>query len=234
MTSSCTRITRTGLGTALGLALLAALPPATCAADAGVRTWREFPGVTNTSYVEPGGDRAIQLSIDVPAPVQSVYAAYATTEGFASWAVPVTRVDLRIGGVMESSYDATATIGDRNNIRNQIIAYVPQRLLVIRNIQAPPALPDAELFQRTVTIIEFTPLDATNTRVTMTNAGYGSGEGFDRLYRNFEWGDAWSLAQLRKRFINGPVDWKAQAEQQKARSASDAVTKRSEPKSVPK
>jgi uncharacterized protein YndB with AHSA1/START domain len=228
------KLTRSLALATLGSCAILVAPQAAMAADAQARSWREFPGVANTSFVEPGGDRAIQLSIEVPAPVRDVYAAYATTEGFSSWAVPVTQVELRIGGVMESSYDATAKIGDRNNIRNQILAYVPERLLVIRNIQAPPALPDAELFQRTVTIIEFAATDATHTRVTMTNAGYGTGPGFDRLYRNFEWGDAYSLAELRKRFERGPVDWKAQAAQEQAKSAAGAVTRQHKAAPPPK
>jgi uncharacterized protein YndB with AHSA1/START domain len=194
------------------------------AAEQELRSWRDFPGVSNTSFTEPSGDRAIQLSIDVPAAVHDVYAAFTTTEGFSSWAVPVTQIDLRVGGIMESSYDANARIGDRNNIRNEIVAYVPDRLLVIRNVQAPSTLHDAELFQRTVTVIEFAALDGGHTRVTTTNAGYGAGDGFAQLYRNFEWGDAYSLAELRKRFERGPVDWSAQAAQQQAKSASGAVT----------
>lgn len=206
----------------MAFSLLAATLAA--AAEQSAHSWRDFPGVSNTSFTEPSGDRAIQLSIDVPATVHDVYAAYTTTEGFSSWAVPVTQVELRVGGIMESSYDSSARIGDRNNIRNEIIAYVPERLVVIRNVQAPSTLQYAELFQRTVTVIEFTALDDRHTRVTMTNAGYGAGEGFAKLYRNFEWGDAYSLAQLRQRFERGPVDWSAQAAQQQAKSASGAVT----------
>lgn len=187
-------------------------------------SWRDFDGVSNTSFTEPSGDRAIQLSIDVTAPVHDVYAAFTTTAGFSSWAVPVARVELRVGGYMESSYDANARIGDPDNIRNQILAYVPDRLLVIRNVQAPVALADAELFQRTVTAIEFVATDASHTRVTMTNAGYGAGEAFAKLYRNFEWGDAYYLFELRKRFEHGPADWSTRAAQGKAKSASDAVT----------
>ena len=220
MTYPTTTLQRQAIWTAISL-LAATLATA---AGESVHSWRDFPGVSNTSFTEPSGDRAIQLSIDVPAAVHDVYAAYTTTKGFSSWAVPVTQVELRVGGIMESSYDATAKIGDRNNIRNEIIAYVPERLVVIRNVHAPSTLPDAELFQRTVTVIEFAALDDHHTRVTMTNAGYGAGEGFARLYRNFEWGDAYSLAQLRQRFERGPVDWSAQAAQQQAKSASGAVT----------
>jgi uncharacterized protein YndB with AHSA1/START domain len=210
----------TATWTAISL-LVAAVP---CAAEEPAHSWRDFSGVTNTSFAEPSGDHAIQVSINVPAPVHDVYAAFTTTEGFSSWAVPVAHVELRVGGYMESSYDANAKIGNPDNIRNQIVAYVPDRLLVIRNVHAPMALADAELFQRTVTTIEFVATEPGRTRVTMTNAGYGSGEAFAKLYRNFEWGDAYYLSELRRRFEHGPVDWTARAAQQQAKSASDTVT----------
>ncbi|MDQ0466558.1 uncharacterized protein YndB with AHSA1/START domain [Caulobacter ginsengisoli] len=183
------------------LALLGAGP----AAAEG--SWRDFAGVSNTAYVEPNGDRAIQLSIDVPAPPQAVFDAFATAEGFKSWAVPFAQIDLRVGGMIESSYNPAAKPGDRDNIKNQILAYLPGRLLVIRNVQAPTDFPDPELFAKTVTIIALAPLDDGATRVTITHAGYGPGEGFDRLYKMFEWGDAYSLTGLRQRFVSGPKDW---------------------------
>jgi len=183
------------------------------------RSWRDFVGVTNTSFVEANGDRAIQLSIDVSAPRQAVFDAYATTEGFKSWAVPVASIDLRVGGMIESSYNGAARLGDRNNIRNEIVAYVPGRTLVLRNVQAPRTFVDPELFQKTVTVIEFDSINAASTRVTITNAGYGAGERFDRLYRQFEWGDAYTLAELRARFVRGAVDW-SKGEPQAASAAA--------------
>jgi uncharacterized protein YndB with AHSA1/START domain len=190
---------------------------------AGERSWRDFKDVSNSSFVEPGGDRAIQLSVEVPAPRQAVFDAFATSDGFSSWAVPVAHVDLRVGGVIEASYDSKSTIGNPANIKNQIVAYVPERLLVIRNLQAPPGFADPELFRRTVTIIEFTPIDAAHTRVTLTNAGYGPGDGFKELYEHFEWGDAYTLAELRSRFEKGPVDWAAREARAKAREATKVV-----------
>jgi uncharacterized protein YndB with AHSA1/START domain len=142
-------------------------------------SWREFKDVTNTSFVEPDGDRSLQLSIDVPAPAKDAFAAFTTSEGFSSWAVPVAKIDFRVGGMIEASYDAHARFGDANNIKNAIVAYIPDRLLVIRNVQAPAGFADSSLFQKTVTMIEFSPLDAKTTRVTITNAGYGPGAKFD-------------------------------------------------------
>ena len=190
---------------------------------AAERTWREFKDVSNTSFTEPNGDRSIQLSIDVPASSHDAFAAFTTSEGFASWAVPIAKVEFRVGGYIEASYDPQAKPGDPGNIKNQLVGYVPDRLLVLHNIQAPAGFADPELFQRTVTMIEFIALDPQHTRVTITNAGYGSGDRFDTLYRHFEWGDAYTLQELKTRFVKGPVDWAALSAKRKSTEASHAV-----------
>jgi uncharacterized protein YndB with AHSA1/START domain len=196
---------------------------ATGTLTAAQRTWREFKDVSNTSFTEPSGDRSIQLFVDVPASPHDAFAAFTTSEGFASWAVPVAKVEFRVGGYIEASYDPDAKPGDPGNIKNQLVGYVPDRLLVIRNVQAPPGFADPELFQRTVTLIEFIALDPKHTRVTITNAGYGSGERFDALYRHFGWGDAYTLQELKTRFEKGPVDWAALSAKRKAAAAAKAV-----------
>ena len=188
-------------------------------------SWRDFKDVANTSYTEPSGERSIQLSVDVPASAHDAFIAFTTSSGFSSWAVPVAKVDFRIGGYIEASYDPNAKIGDRANIKNAIIAYVPDRVLVIHNIQAPADFADQELFQRTVTIIEFTALEPRRTRVTITNAGYGGGERFDTLYRHFEWGNAYTLQTLKTRFEKGPVDWSAKKSRAKSEAAAQTVEK---------
>jgi hypothetical protein len=71
--------------------------------------------------------------------------------------------------------------------------------------------------------MEFTAVDAHTTHVTLTNAGYGQGKGFDDVYSHFEWGDAYTLHELRTRFVKGPVDWAAVAAQEKAEAATHAV-----------
>jgi uncharacterized protein YndB with AHSA1/START domain len=188
-------------------------------------SWRDFKDVANTSFVEPSGQRSIQLSIDVAASPHQAFAAFTTSDGFSSWAVPVAKVDYRIGGYIEASYEANAKIGDPGNIKNAIVAYVPDRVLVIHNIQAPADFADQELFQRTVTIIEFAALAPRRTRVTITNAGYGTGERFDTLYRHFEWGNAYTLQALKNRFEKGPVDWSAKKAKTQSEGAAQAVKK---------
>jgi uncharacterized protein YndB with AHSA1/START domain len=210
---------------AIRLLAFAGLIYVAASARAADPSWRDFKDVANTSYTEPSGERSIQLSISVPASPHEAFTAFTTSDGFSSWAVPIAKVEFRVGGYIEASYDPKAKIGDSGNIKNAIVGYVPDRVLVIRNIQAPAEFADRELFQRTVTIIEFTAIDPRRTRVTITNAGYGTGERFDTLYRHFEWGNAYTLQALKTRFEKGPVDWAAKNAKRKSEQAPQTVQK---------
>lgn len=169
-----------------------------------------FPEVTDTSFVEANGDRTLQLRVEVPASAKEAFAAFATTEGWKSWAVPFAVGDARVGGVIETAYRLDARPGERGNIKNQFIAWLPERLLVFRNVQAPPDFPHPENFGRVVSIVEFEPLGPTTTRIVMSGVGYAPGPEFDTLYKMFQGGNAWSLTKLKQRFASGPVDWKTE------------------------
>jgi uncharacterized protein YndB with AHSA1/START domain len=187
----------------LALGLLCATLPAR-GAVAG------FPDVDDSSFTEANGDRTLQLSIVVPVSAKDAFAAFATTDGWKTWAVPFAVGEPRVGAVMETAYRLDAKLGDRRNIKNQFIAWLPERLLVFRNVQAPPDLPNADLFARVVSVVEFVPLGPTSTRIVMSGVGYGPEPGFDELYKMFQGGNAWSLTKLKQRFETGPVDWMVQ------------------------
>jgi uncharacterized protein YndB with AHSA1/START domain len=180
-------------------------------------SWRDYPGVENSSFVEADGRRALQLSVIVPAGVDEAWAAFTTEAGWKTWASPSAFIDFRVGGSLETSYSVGAAKGDPNNIINRIEAYVPGRMLAIRNVQTPKGFPAAEAFGQTVTVLEFAPIGDKQTRVTLTNLGYGQGADFDTAYRHFEWGNAYTLDGLRRRFQDGPRSWaKSQPETAKA------------------
>jgi hypothetical protein len=68
-------------------------------------------------------------------------------------------------------------------------------------VQAPPKVPfDAPSFQKTQTAIHFEAIDGHTTRVTLQNAGYQDGPGFDGTYRHFLAGNAWTLGKLQELF----------------------------------
>ena len=187
-------------GWILAATLLAA--QSACAAD-----------MRDTSYRDQYGHRVQQLVVVVKAPVAKVWDAFFTDEGFASWAAPVAHVTLENGGGMiEASYSLKSKIGDPENIRNEIVAYLPLHMLAFRNAHVPKGAPFDPVLIRTIrTIVMFDDLGDGTTRVTESQVGYGDGAGYDSLYRHFSDGNAEEFAALADRFAKGPVDWKAQA-----------------------
>lgn len=164
---------------------------------------------TNCSRVEASGERTLCHEAVIDAPVAEVWRLFATTEGLSTWLAPVAAIDLRSGGVWESSYDRAARLGDAGNIRNRVIAFTPERLLIIQVASAPPGFPHADLVGELVTLMEFEPVDANHTRVRVSMLGYREGEGFDTLYGFFARGNAYTLDALTARVANGPTDWSA-------------------------
>lgn len=154
----------------------------------------------DTSGVEPNGHRIIQLSIGIPAPPAEVWSALTTSEGWRRLGVGFAHVDFRTGGIIETAYAPDATAGAPGNIRNQIVAYVPGRMLAIRNVQAPPGFPHAAEFAETATVMELAPVGDGHTRLTLTATGFGPGPAYDTLYAFFLRGNGLTLEMLRDSF----------------------------------
>jgi hypothetical protein len=172
-----------------------------------------FPNVRDDSYTEPNGSRVLKLSIAIDAPVSKIWRLLISSEGWQSWAVPVAWVDFGIGGMVETSYTATAVRGQPGNIKNSIVAYVPEQLLVLRNVQAPPNFEHAEDFGKTVTAINLRSITKDRSQVELDGVGFLATPAFDALLKNFKFGDSWTLEHLKRAAEHGPIDW---AEEERA------------------
>ena len=164
---------------------------------------KDYPKIDDTSSSEPNGNRVIRLSAEIAASPEQIWRALTTSEGWKSFAVAFASVDMQVGGIIETSYDPKAKPGDPDNIRNEIVAYVPGRILAIRCVQAPRNFEHKQEFFATSTLIEVVPLKKRKTRVVLTAAGYRPGEAYDALFKKFRWGDAYTLDKLRTRFEPG-------------------------------
>ena len=167
----------------------------------------DFPNVRDDSYVEPNGSRVLKLSITIDAPVSTVWKLLSSSEGWQSWAVPVAWVEFAVGGVVETSYTATAVRGQPGNIKNSIVAYVPEQLLVLRNVQAPPNFEHAEDFGKTVTAINLRSISKNRTQIELDGVGFLATPAFDTLLKKFKYGDSWTLEHLKRAAEHGPINW---------------------------
>jgi uncharacterized protein YndB with AHSA1/START domain len=189
------------------------------------QAWADTTAVKDTSFRDSDGRRVQQVGIDIDAPVAKVWAAFVTDAGFQSWAAPVAHVTLGNDGMIEASYRMTSKIGDPDNIRNRIVAYLPERLLVLHNEHVPRRGPfKQEVIDKIRTVIQFEDLGNGRTRVIESGVGYGESPDFDSMYTHFRDGNAEELEALAQSFKTGPIDWKAE----------DAKMQASVKKAIPK
>jgi len=133
---------------------------AACAAFAAAANAADKVPIRDSSFRDGYGHRVQQLSVVVDAPVAKVWDAFMTDDGFTRWATPVAHVTVENGGgMMESSYRLSSKIGDPDNIKNEIVAYLPDRMIALRNAHVPKGAPfDPVLISSIRTVITFDDL----------------------------------------------------------------------------
>lgn len=208
----CATLARPGCGSATGLprplTLLAVGLASLASGSALAQAAAPPPSPVETTLPrEADGLVTLHQSVEVAVPASRVWAALTTTEGWRQWAAPFALVDFRLGGMIESSYQRDARPGAPENIRNQIVAYLPQRLLAIHNVQVPPSPAfDVPTFQSLHTVVLLDPLDTGRTRVTIAQPGFRSDAQHDGVLAHFRRGNGWTLEQLKRTLERAPVE----------------------------
>jgi uncharacterized protein YndB with AHSA1/START domain len=156
-------------------------------------------------------ERAIDKSIEVPASLDEAWAAWTTREGIVSFFAPDAKVEARVGGPFQIYIDPGAAPGAKGADDMRFLALQPKKMLSF-DWNAPPHLPEARA-QRTFVVVRLEPLGDKLTRVSLHHTGWGDGGQWDQAYSYFDraWGNV--LANLKKRFEQGPQDWTAWLEQ---------------------
>lgn len=169
-----------------------------------------WPGIASGEVdgaVSVAPDRTLRSEVVVEAPIERVWAAFTTEEGIESWMVPVTSIDLRVGGEWRTSYNPSSNLRDADTIVHTILAYEPMRMLATRTTPPESAarLFGGVDFSRLWSVYRFEPIDAGSTRVTVSGMGYGEGEAWDRVYTFFEQNNPVVLQEL-ARHLEGRTD----------------------------
>lgn len=153
------------------------------------------------------GSHVLVHEVLVNAPVAAVWQVISTAVGWKTWAAPAAWTPPNAPDIIETSYSRGARPGDAATIKQQIVARVPEVLLVFRTVKAPAGFPDFETYAEVTSVLQLEPTSPGTTKVRLTGAGYADTEAGRRLLGFFEKGNATTLEGLRKRFTDGPVDW---------------------------
>ena len=155
-------------------------------------------GPVKTTSAQASADKILLLSITIPAPRSEVWHAFATSEGLSTWLTPGAVVDLRPGGEWTAHYPGGKTGG------GTILSFVPEHEIVM-SAMAPEEFPNVRA-ARTRARFRFESR-GDYTIVELEQTGWQNGAEWDRAYEHLFAGNAYLLATLHRRFVNGPIDW---------------------------
>jgi uncharacterized protein YndB with AHSA1/START domain len=156
--------------------------------------------VAATKTKQADGSWTLRHELVIDAPIEAVWAAVSSADGWRTWAVPVAWTPEGALDVIETSYSPGAKPGDVSTIRQQVLLRLAPRLMVFRTTKAPKGFPDFDTYSKVVSVFELEPARKGRTRVRLTGAGYSDSPAGRRLLGFFEKGNAVSLEALAKRF----------------------------------
>jgi uncharacterized protein YndB with AHSA1/START domain len=136
----------------------------------------------------------------VEAPVDTVWAAWSTSDGLRGWLAPHAEIDLRVGGLMRTNYDPAAVLGDRQTIENEVLSFEPGRMLSIRVARAPDDFPFANAIRPMWTVLYFDEAGPGRTRLRVVSLGFRPDEESQRMRAFFDHGNKATVEALQRRF----------------------------------
>ncbi len=119
------------------------------------------------------GDLILVQEVVVKAPVDQVWAAFTTSDGWEAWAVPVAKVDFQVGGIIRTNYNAGGSADDEDANVLHVINYVPNKLITLQaevSKNWPEILKERE--KQMYNVITFEQLNDETTKVISFGLGY--------------------------------------------------------------
>ena len=144
---------------------------------------------------------AVVAEATVDASVDKVWEAFTTKDGIESWMVASGDIDLRIGGLMRTTYQKGSDLDGETAIHQAILSIDPGRMLSFRTIKSPKDFPFADAIFKSWTVVYLDPVDAGRTRVIVKMFGYDGDPESQKMRAFFELGNKVTLDALVKRFV---------------------------------
>jgi len=179
------------------------------------------PMLALAATVVAAQERAIVKTVTVKAPVEEAWKAWTTAEGIKTFFAPDARVEARPGGPFEIYFNPYAKPGLKG-ADGMVFLAVQEKKMLSFTWNSPPYMPEVR-GQLTSVVVRFEPAGEARTQVRLTHSGWGDGGQWDQSFAYFDkaWGNV--LANLEKRFVEGPRNWAPFLQQMKQfQDAEDA------------
>jgi len=156
-------------------------------------------------YVREPSELILTREIVVPATLDEVWRTWTTTKGVKTFFSGEAEVELALGGKYEIYFVPSAPPGQRGSDGCRVLSYLPMKMLSFE-WNAPLKF---EQLRKVLTqvVVTFKEVDANNVKVTLSHHGWGSDDRWREVYDYFDRAWVYVLDNLKKRFVEGPLDW---------------------------
>ncbi len=139
---------------------------------------------------------SFQVESVIDASIQRVWQAFTDPADLTKWSVKLAEVDLRVSGLIRTSYDASAVLGDESTFETRILTFETNRMIAFQPVIVPKDLPSRDAYMKIWTIVYFDSLSKSQTRVRVSSHGYGPSESAQQMLASFEKGNKSKLQRL--------------------------------------
>lgn len=143
-------------------------------------------------------DRPLVHEAVIDAPIEEVWAAWATERGLESWLAKSAKVTMQQGG--RYATNGFAAVGRPGTVEMKVIAFDPGHMLALTTSAPPDDFPEVAAATDTWAIISLYALEEAQTRVVYSMMGWRDGEEWDDARRFFEQANQYVLELLERRF----------------------------------
>lgn len=151
------------------------------------------------------GGTELRHEVVVEADRETVWDLFTSKAGLESWVTPVAWVDLKAGGIMETSYDPNAKPGDANNIKVKFEKLKPGWSYTGRNIQSPANTEFGPVLKDIPSTLRLEEQSDGKLKVIIIMSGFNQSEAHQNVLTFFKQGNQWYLDRLKQRLKNGPL-----------------------------
>jgi uncharacterized protein YndB with AHSA1/START domain len=151
-------------------------------------------------------ERAINLAIEIDAPVEKVFRRWTSSEEAKTFFAPASEIEPKPLGKFNIYFFPDNPVGQRGAENNHVMAIQENEMLSF-TWEASPQWPEIRKHKHLV-IVRFYKIAETKTRCTLTAVGWGNGKDWDEVFSYFisAWGEQ-VLPFLKYSLETGPVDW---------------------------
>lgn len=141
-----------------------------------------------TSRIVEGenGELFVVQEVLINAPLEKVWDAYTTSEGWKAWIAPVADVDLKMGGTIKTNYRPDGKITDEDANTLHIINYCPNSMITLQaevSKNWPEILKEQE--KQLFNVITFENIGDGKTKIISYGTGYKDTPEFRKLMEFF-------------------------------------------------